>query len=303
MRFGAFVITFNRPLILKNTLQCILEQTKPPDLTLVVDNGNSGETKAVAELFTHQNVIYHAMKENLGPAGASAYALQWLVAQGFDWIYWGDEDDPPQFANTLERVLAVALENDSPNLGAVGAVGALFDWKKGESVRLPDHKLKGAVSVDSIGGNSQLIVRKEVIRSVGVPDARLFFGYYEPEYCLRIRRAGFRLLVDGDLMWKHREKFGRLNLERQRALISVYPYEIIWRRYYRTRNYIFMMRETFGRPDLARKETIKAIFRALFSWVRGFKYGYAFTRLQLRGVFDGYCARMGRTILPKPKTT
>jgi hypothetical protein len=63
-----------------------------------------------------------------------------------------------------------------------------------------------------------------------------------------------------------------------------------------------MMRRTFMRPDLARKETVKAIVRTIFSWFRGVRYGAAFSRLQLRAVLDGYRDRMGRTVLAQPKT-
>jgi hypothetical protein len=102
-------------------------------------------------------------------------------------------------------------------------------------------------------------------------------------------------------MLKHRESAGRLKFHRKRAIISHYPYDLIWRRYYRTRNYIFMMRKTFQRPDLARRETWKSLGRSIFCWLRGIRYGIEFTRLQLRGVVDGYRGKMGRTVLPRPK--
>jgi GT2 family glycosyltransferase len=300
MRLGAFIITFNRSEILNQTLPLLLQQTRPPDTILVVDNGSSAQTKAIVDAFSTQNVIYHDMGDNLGPAGASAYALEWLVKAGYDWIYWGDEDDPPQFPDVLERLMKLAEKSES-SVAAVGAVGAKFDWSKGESVRLPDEAIKGIIEVDSIGGNSQLIMRSAAIQQVGLPDIRLFFGSYEPEYCHRIRRAGYRLLVDGDLMWKHREKAGRLQLQLSRALVSRYSLDTIWRRYYRTRNYIFMMKYTFQRPDLARRETVKALIRAVFSWARGPRYGSAFTHLQIQGIIDGYRGRMGRTVGSKAK--
>ncbi len=301
MRFGAFVITFNRSQILKQTLEQIFLQTRPPDSILVVDNGNSRETKEIVETFSRNgSVRYHPMEENVGPAGAAAYAIGRLASEGYDWIYWGDEDDPPRFPETLKRVLTVA-ENADTDIAGVGAVGALFSWRTGESVRLSDESLKGNVSVDTIGGNSQFILRKEAVQAVGVPDARLFFGHYEREYCLRVRKAGYRFLVDGELMWKHREIAGRLHLKLSKHLVSEYPFDLIWRRYYRTRNYIFMMNNTFQRPDLAARETLKALGRVLFVWVRGLKYGIRFTRLQLQAIWDGYRGRMGRTVLPTPK--
>ncbi|MCL4708221.1 glycosyltransferase [bacterium] len=299
IRFGSFIITFNRPAQLKEAIQRTLAQTHPPDCLLIVDNGDPEKTKPVIREFTGPNILYHSLGENLGPAGASAYALQKLVEEGHDWIAFGDDDTPPRIPDTFERLLNLACRET--NVGGVGAVGARFDWTKGELHRLPDQALQGVVEVDGIGTGQQLIVSREVIKTVGLPNSRLFFGFYDPEYCLRIRRAGYRLLVEGELMHKYREKTGRLNLIVKRSLLPRHSDNSLWRRYYVTRNYIFMMQQTFKRPDLARREALKALGRTLSAWGRGPRYAVAFSQLQLRGIFDGYCGRLGRTVLPKAK--
>ena len=217
---------------------------------------------------------------------------------GSDWV---DDDDPPPTPDILERLLTLATSCDGSQVGGVGTVGSRFDWRIGEMRRLRDSELNGVMDVDVIAGNQQLILSRHMIANVGVADSRLFFGLYEPEYCLRIRRAGFRLLVDGEMMRAQREIAGRLALDRQRAIIPDYPPWRIWQRYYRTRNYIFMMRRTFNRPDLARRETAKALVRCCTSWSRGLQYGSMYVPYQLRGIADGYQGRMGRTIMPVPK--
>jgi len=303
MKLAACITTFNRPQVLKRTVEKILAQTHPPEKILVIDNGNLKETEEMVHSFG-SIMAYHPMNSNVGPAGGSAVAFTILAKEGFDWIYWGDDDNPPQFPDTIERVFRIAT-NSPQEVAGVGAVGARFNWKTGESVRLADDSLHGVADVDTIGGNSHLVLRTEVIRSVGVPDERLFFGYYEPEYCLRIRKAGYRLQVDADLMWRYRELNERLGVTSTRKYLPNYSYDFIWRRYYRTRNYIFMMNNTFNRPDLARREAFKAFGRMFFSWQRGLKYGAKFNQLQFLGILDGYRRRTGKTILPvtKLKTT
>jgi hypothetical protein len=185
--------------------------------------------------------------------------------------------------------------------GAVGVVGAMWDWSAGETRRLPDEALSGVISVDMIGGGQQFILRKEIVAKVGLPDSRFFFGLDDLEYCLRIRTAGYRLLVNGDVMRECRAKWGRLQRRRGRALLPRHSHDSIWRQYYSTRNYIFAMNRTFGHPELARRELFKAIARTCCSWGRGPRYGFAFTKLQLRGVVDGYLGHMGRTVIPTPK--
>jgi GT2 family glycosyltransferase len=296
---GAFVTTLNRPRLLGKTLALLNAQTRRPDLVLVIDNGSSLETRDVVSAFPPSWVTYHDMTDNVGPAGAAAYALDRLSQQQCEWIYWGDDDNPPGSSDTLARLLAIA-ESSPADVGAVGSVGAAFDWTSGQIRRLSDDTLTGLLAVDVIGGGQQLVLRGETVKTVGLPDSRLFFGFEELEYCLRIRRAGYRLLVDGDMMRECRVRWGRLGWNPPRLTRPSYPQHSLWRRYYSTRNYIFAMRE-FRRPDLARHEVVKAVARALLSWGRGPRFGSAFTILQLRAVLDGYLGKMGRTVAPTPK--
>lgn len=300
MKFGAFIVTYNRPVILKESLKLLLEQTRPPEVILVVDNGNPEENKFVIKDFPEEKVIHEIIGSNLGSAGGFAYGVKWFYERGYDWIYCGDDDNPPVTSDTFERLLKLGCI--SGDIAAVGSVGAKWDWKKGEAQRLPDKSLDDIIEVDFIGQNNSFTVRRETVASVGLPNGNLFFGYPDLEYCLRIRQAGYRLLVDGKLMYAHRAHDGRLNLIRKQSLLPYRSYDGIWRNYYTTRTYIFMMTKIFNRSDLARRETIKAIGRILMSWRRGLKYGAAFTGYQLRGVVDGYLGRMGRTVTPKPKT-
>lgn len=300
MTLGAFVVTYNRPLILRQSLKLYFEQTRPPDVILVVDNGDPAGTKAVIKDFPKEKVIHEITGSNLGSAGGFAYGVKWLYERRYDWIYCGDDDNPPITSDTLERLLKLGSISD--DVAAVGTVGALWDWKKGEARRLPDEMLKDILSVDFIGQGHNFTLNRKVVESVGLPNGNLFFGYPDLEYCLRIRRTRQRLLVDGNLMHEHRSRAGRLNLELKQSLLPSRSYDSIWRNYYTTRSYIFMMTQIFQRSDLARRETLKAMGRILMSWKRGIKYGAAFTGYQLRGVVDGYLGRMGRTVSPKPKT-
>ena len=199
MRLGGFITTFNRPDLLKSALDQLRAQSMRPDHMLVVDNGAACDTRKVVAGFPAEWVTYLPMRENVGPAGAAAYALERLAHDRYSWIYWGDDDNPPGSVDTIERLMRMAIAAPD-DVGAVGAVGAAWDWSSGTAKRLRDEALTGLVSVDLIGGGQQLILRRDTVEHVGLPDSRLFFGFEELEYCLRIRRAGYRLLVDGHLM-------------------------------------------------------------------------------------------------------
>jgi len=297
-RGGAFFVTYKRPEELAKSIESLFKQTRKIDLLVIVDNSPSAETESVISAF-QENITYLPMKDNTGSAGGIAVGIQWLYDRGCEWIYCGDDDNPPRSPETIERLIRLLEQGN--DIAAAGAVGAKWDWRRGRLDRIPDHLLSGILEVDVIGGSGQMIVRRETIERVGLPAKELFFGYPDVEYCLRIRKAGFKILIDGDLMMSYRVAANRLNIAQQRLLIPRRRYESIWRNYYTSRNYIYMMKNTFHRPDLAGREIFRALVRSVFSWFRGVRYGAAFTTLQSRAVFDGIFGRLGRRIPPGAK--
>jgi glycosyltransferase involved in cell wall biosynthesis len=299
MKLGAFVTTHHRPGVLRNTLERLLRQTRPPAYILVIDNGSGPEAGAVTRGFEPTRVGYHRMGYNSGPAGAGAYGLRRLADEGFDWILCGDDDDPPLTDDTVERLLRV-VETAEPPLGMVGATGTPWDWSQGRRVlrfALPE---RGICYVDVVGGSKLPIVSRAVVDQVGVPNPALFFGYDDFDYCLRIRRAGFRIAIDAELF---RQYVGALQPEQRKSRPrgTPRPRDEIWRQYYSTRNYIHFMRREFGNERLAFREAVNSLLRIVVGWTQGIEYGAAFTRLQLWAVVDGYRGKLGLTVPPQQK--
>lgn len=297
-RLAAFVITYRRPETAVATVSRLLEQSRSPEHVLVVDNEGSTRTAASVRDLDDPRLAYLAMPGNAGPAGAAGQAMARLRAEGYDWLLWCDDDDPPKTPDTVERLCSLIEPPGAPDVAGVSAVGARWDWRRGTTVRLSDDELSAPTEVDVAGGGQSLIVRAELLVDKRLPDPRLFFGFEEFDFCLRLRRDGYRLLVDGELMREYRRLAGRLGAEIRPRPGRRYPPETLWRRYYATRNYIYLMRRTFGRHDLAYREAVKSLIRCMASWSAGLSYGRRFTELQLLALRDGFTGRLGRTIEP-----
>ena len=295
---GGFVTTFRRGPILETTLSCLFEQTKPPRRILVIDNAGDEEVRRIVEGLGESRLEYVGLARNEGPAGAAALAIRRLVDEGFEWIYWGDDDDPPLVGDALERLGRLAGRHEGDDLGAVASSGIRWNWRTGEADRLPNEALMGDLAMDAAGGNQQLVIHRRVPDRIGVPNASLFFGLEEIEYCLRMRRSGFQLMVDGTLAFECRDLSGHLSRIPGRDLLRRHPEAALWRRYYATRNYVYLMSRTFGRRDLAARETAKALLRAATGWRYGIRYGAAMSRFQWRGIIDGWRGRLGLTVAP-----
>ena len=298
--FASFVVTYNRPDALRTTLERLLSQTQPAELTVVIDNGTGDEGRTVAEQFG-RDVEYVHTGDNLGSAGGAAFGMDLLFDRGYEWIHSVDDDNPTMTDDTLERLRSLIARNDDNALGAVAVGGTRWDWRKGRTLRIPSAELTRDLAVDSIGGNQHMTTRRQVIAAHGTPRKEFFFGFWDALYSLRLRRAGYQLMIAGTLLREYRTQHNRLDFERSRSLRPRDAYGSIWRRYYVTRNYIYEMRNAFDRPDLARRQAVLALARAVASWSRGARYGARYSNLQLRGVLDGYRGRLGRTVPPRAK--
>lgn len=297
-RIAAFVVTYRRERVLPATLASLLSQSRPPEHVLVVDNGATAEAEAAVRALGDRRVAYCAMADNLGPAGAIAHALARLRDEGWDWILWGDDDDPPRTQDTLEKLARLVETEGAPDLAGVAAVGVRWDWRRGESRRLADAELDGPCEVDIAGGGQHLMVRSALLTDRRLPAPELFFGLDDFDFCLRLRRDGLRLRVDGELMLEYRRLAGRLGLGPRPRDLGRAAGAAAWRRYYTTRNYIHLMRRTFGRTDLALREAAKAVARSAVAWRGGARHGRQVTALQAAAVRDGFRGRMGRTVEP-----
>ena len=206
MRFAAFVMTFEREAILGDTIQKLLDQTLPPEEILIVDNSISNNTRDIYENYSNPKISYHNMGRNAGPSGASHYALSKLAQKGYDWIFWGDDDDPPKHEFVFEELIAIA--DGKSNVGIIGGLGGKFIGDRARTRNFYNRELKGIVEADYVAGGQMLIVNKDVVLDGVLPTEKLFFGFEELDFCLKVKEKGYKIIFDGERIKKERIERG-----------------------------------------------------------------------------------------------
>ena len=301
MRFAVFVMTYRRPEILGKTIVSLLGQTVQPEKILIIDNDPSFSAKAVAEKLTTFPIAYHSTGSNTGPAGAAAIGLKILAQEGYDWIGWMDDDDPPVFSDSFEKLLSLAQQHD--NCGCVGAVGHHFNVKTGLINRVADHELEGegSIAVDNIAGGMCKIVSANVFRKHHIlPNEKLFYGFEELEFDLRVKNAGYSLLTDKELYKRNRLNANRLGYKLKRGLKK--QESSLWREYYSTRNMLYILRQHHSG-----KAVTTLFVRSLLKSIAGFRFGlqYGITNAGfiLKALFHFLKGTTGRINLKQTKTS
>lgn len=301
-RLFAVVVTYRRQATIIDMLQQVMAQSKNPEVLLVVDNEDSAETKALIQKFANSNlsteIRYVAADENLGPAGGWALGMNQCLAEASDrdWILTLDDNDPPRTHDDVAKVfeMAVAAHERDESVAGAAVLGARFNWRTGLLVRVKDEDIEADVPVDYIAGGKMAMYNVSAVREVGTFDTKLFYGAVEVEYGLRLRRAGRIILAHSELwMWRRR------NSDRVSIEVSADKHcTIHWQKYYRIRNYIYMMCR-FRRYDLALRwafiQCLVKPFCSLFFRPRQSLSGFW---QAVRATRDGFTGRMGRTVDP-----
>jgi len=291
---AGFIMTYQRPLVLIDTVNKVLTQSYPPDKLLVVDNSDDDETRLKVEHLNDSRVAYIKVGYNAGPAGAAKIGLQQLVAEGYRWIYWGDDDDPPTFHDSFEKLVG-AIQNFEPadKLGMVGAVGQNFDSITGNMQRVANEVIQSSsyIEVDAIAGNQSLIINAEVVRQGILPDPDLFFGFEELEFCLRVKSAGYRIIAVNDLYKRSREKYNRMAVRKH--LYTKKKFDSLNRQYYSTRNILVILSR-----NRMYSAYVYQLSKAIIKCFLGFRQGWLFGKTNLiyltLGIRDAVLGTLGR---------
>jgi len=183
------IVNFNNKKLLKECLDSIYKNTRRITFEIIVsDNGSTDDAPAMVKTdFPEVKLIDN--KENLGFAKANNLGLK--IAKGHYSILLNNDT----ILKDSSLDLLVEFMDKTPEAGACGPKllnidgtiqhqGGLFGKKFWQS-KIP-------TTVDFVIG-AALVVRREVIEQVGMMDENLFFYNDDLDWCMSIRKAGWKI--------------------------------------------------------------------------------------------------------------
>jgi GT2 family glycosyltransferase len=222
------IVSYNTKEVIRNCLSSIYQNpSEQPSEIIVVDNNSlDGSQDAIERQFP--DVILIRNSENIGFAGANNQGIK--ISKGKYILILNP--DTVLFPEALDRML-VFMEKNS-QVGAItpkiwlderrtlqsfilhpftignyifahSPIGRAFLhnwvlkklWKKDIEIWLA----KGPLEVDCIAGTC-IMVRKEVLKTTGLLDKNFFMFFEDVDWCLRMKKTGWRLFLvpDAEIM-------------------------------------------------------------------------------------------------------
>ena len=291
----AVVVTYNRKSLLQQCLQALIAQTRKPDRIVVVDNASTDGTRELIQerqWLSRADVELLALKENTGGAGGFAAGIAHAVAGSADWIWIMDDDAEPH-ADALAELMKVAT--DPANIyGSLATNGPDTSW----TTTLVDHPQRivdHAVDVPQCARVQSLpflgfMIHRDLVGTIGLPDAGFFIAADDIEYCMRAERAGADIFIAGTSRIEHpkSDRYTARVPGRDLICLRLAP----WKRYYDTRNRLLIARKYYGWRLLT--HTIPGSLVRLYAALRYEPRKLAQLGAFCAGMFDGLCGIKGR---------
>ncbi len=201
----AVVATYQRPDVARVTVAALLDQTRPPDGIVLVDNSPTADFEGE---FEGQPVEVVRPGWNSGAAGGFGIGADVALARGATHVVMVDDDCllDRHALEILEREVTTRLRH-----AVVGPVVVTPDrrslvWEipdgRGGWHSRPDTLPRSPLPARDLAFHG-LTVSAEALRAAGGPRKDLFFGGPDVEFCLRLAAHGFPAFYTPDAQAMH----------------------------------------------------------------------------------------------------
>jgi GT2 family glycosyltransferase len=208
-RVCILVLNWNAP---DDTLACVnslQNASYPQKEILIVDNGSTDDSVyKLKEAFPQIKLIETG--KNMGFVGGNNLGMTYALEEDFDYVLVLNND-----TEVNSDFLELLLENSEsdPQIGAVGpkinyfsktgviwSAGGDIDARHGttsmKGIGQPDNGQFGLnpYSVDFLTGCA-ILIKKTTLQKIGLLDPRFFMYYEDVEWCVRMKKAGYKIQV------------------------------------------------------------------------------------------------------------
>ncbi len=273
----AIIVTFNP--VTTNLLLLVSQLETQSYRTIIVDNGSDNVADIASLQTSCSNVEFLPLSGNIGIATAQNKGIRHGLSLGGDFSLFFDQDSSITDDFVSKMIRDFISIKQGYKIAALGPILQDCRYKKFYPVIriskhglrtkiIPDITLSEPIEVSCIIASGCLIDNK-ILSLDNLMDDSFFIDYVDTEWCLRVISHGFKIFVTPNVIMQH--EIGDAHIE---LLGFSIPVHSAWRRYYRVRNGIFMLKMPHIPKLLAIREIIFSFIHQiiLLFKIRRFEY-------------------------------
>ena len=112
---AAIIVIRDRPALLRQCLDAVLDQARPPDAVIVVDNASQDATRDALKNYPAVDCI--RLAQNAGGAGGFGAGIQRALDDGAEWLWLMDGEGRPAGPRCLGGLLKTAANHCAELVG------------------------------------------------------------------------------------------------------------------------------------------------------------------------------------------
>lgn len=290
-KVAVVILNYNNP---HDTIECVnslMRNSYENFEVILIDNGSTDNSVEMLKTLKYRNLTFIRNEKNLGFAGGCNIGIRHALRSGADYVLLLNNDTVVR-EDFLDSLMEQALKH--PDAGVIGPkiyfydesnkiwfAGGYIDWKyDGAHVGYgkPDAGEYNAEKPVEFVTGCAMLVKREVLERVGLLDSSLFLYQEDVDFCIRVRKAGYKCIY---IPYPHVWHKGGATTKERRRMSPLH-------RYWGTRNKLALFRKNFGRlrfAEVVLREilVVTPILILLYAHRRHFDLIPA----QLRGIIDG----------------
>lgn len=278
LKITVVMVTFNRSKVVSEAIDCLQKQTYPIANIIIIDNCSTDDTLKVLSKrkVADPRIQFRSSDDNGGYAAGLETGILWGLNDFGTDFFWMMDDDSYPVPDALTLLIKGITTYNYDLLGLSG-------FRMTTTTKITIEPVDEVQTVDYILIDNALL-KKEVAEKVGGPNPDFFMMCEDYEYCLRIKKAGFKI---GVMKNNH---VNRLHLGSQK-----FSRATLWRGYYHSRNHLLILRQYFSWNMLVHYVLMQ--FKYIFG---SFSAPDRFTRIKFRllGIYHGLISKRGKTLRP-----
>lgn len=235
-KYAVVIVTFNRIKLLKECLKHIEKQTIPATKVIIVDNCSTDGTKEYLDeeyLSIDKFEIIHT-EENKGGAGGFYIGIKEAIQFDIDWLMIIDDDAILNF-DCMEKMNPEMAINKNKAYACVVETQGKIDLTHRRMLDkvVPQESYNNKEFMCKYATFCGLMVKKDLVKNIGLPEKEYFIWFDDTEYCMRINNySDITVCTEA-----------KLNHKTVPAPTMSGHKHASWKTYYGTRNYLHALKK------------------------------------------------------------